>query len=310
MKKLLSTIFALCLAGAIIKAQCPVANAGPDQTVCKGTTVTLAATLPTSFSGTWTKVGFGTTYTITTTTNATSTVTGLTATAKLVWTITDGASCTAIRDTVVITIQSSPTSANAGADKTICVGGTATLSATAAPVGSIGTWSKVLTGGHTSSSSVITSVSSPTTTVTGLNSAGSSDTLRWTVSNALCGGTVIDDAIIVVNAAPTPANAGLDINAGCQGDTVQLIGNIPTFGTPLWTLPTGSGAAFVPATASNKDTVKVTTTTGGGKISITYKISTGTGATVLNGCMSVDTVVVTFNPSVANAGPDQNICQT
>jgi|ERR1019366_2235793 hypothetical protein len=40
-KKLLYTIFALCLTGATIKAQCPVAYAGPNRTICQGDTITL-----------------------------------------------------------------------------------------------------------------------------------------------------------------------------------------------------------------------------------------------------------------------------
>lgn len=311
LKKLLQTTFVLCITSAAIKAQCPVASAGPDQSICVGTTstVTLNAVLPASFTGTWSKVGgFLTQGTITTASSPTSAVTGLTtaATLRLVWTLSDGASCTGIRDTVVINVLSPATTANAGTNKTICAGGTATLGATAAPTGSIGTWTYL--DGANSPSVSITDVNNRQSTITGLNASGR-DSLAWTVTNSFCGGSITDTVVIVTNPAPTQANAGSDKQI-CQGDTVQLVGNTPTVGTPSWTLPFGSGTAFYPTNASTNDTVNVRGTTAKGNVSVAYKISTGTGAnfTVLNGCVSVDTVVVRFTS--ANAGPDIKLCKT
>ncbi len=310
LKKLLQTTLALCITGASLKAQCPVASAGPDQSICVGTTstVTLNAVLPASFTGTWTKVGgFFTQGTITAASSPTSTVTGLTtaATLRMVWTLSDGASCTGIRDTVIINVLSPATTANAGSNKTICAGGTATLGATAPPAGSIGTWTYL--DGSNNPTLSITDINDRASTITGLNVTGR-DSLAWTVTNTFCGGSKTDTVVIITNPAPTVANAGVNKQT-CQGDTVQLIGNTPTVGTPSWTLPFGSGAAFYPTNANN-DTVGVRGTTARGNVSVAYRIATGTGTnfTVLNGCVSTDTMIVTFTS--ANAGADIKLCKT
>ncbi len=310
LKKSLQTIFALCLACSAIKAQCPSPDAGADQTVCVGSTVTLIGILPSNIAGTWTKVGgfFAPAGVITNTASPTSTVTGLNGaeTLSLVWTLNDGASCVNLRDTVIIHVNASPTSTNAGTDKTVCAGGTATLAATVAPAGSIGTWTKL--NGINSSTTVIANINDYKSTVTGLNSLGT-DTLKWTVNNADCGGTAFDIMVIKVNAAPSVAHVISTVLQKCQHDTIQLVGNTPTVGTPSWALPTNSGAAFITGNGSpNNDTVSVRGVTAGGKISMAYRISNGTGATILNGCLSVDTAVISFNPSVAHAGPDQKLC--
>jgi hypothetical protein len=311
LKKLPQLLLALCLWGSTLKAQCP-ANAGPDQTICFGATVTLAATPAISgYTGTWTRTGGTTpTATITTPTSATSTLTNISAagTITLVWTITGAMTCT---DTVKIIVQGIPT-ANAGTDRSICVGGTASLNASAIPTGSVGTWTKL--GGVNSATTAITTPASRTSTVTGFSigttGTGPKDTLLWTVSNAACPTlTVSDQVVITVNAAPSPApNAGLDL-ISCQGDTVTIIGNTPgAGGTPSFVFP--SGLAYSTFTAS---TAKLISTVGG-KISVVYRIANGSTsggnpvATILNGCLLTDTVAVTFNPTNANAGTDIAIC--
>ncbi len=319
LKKSLQIILVLCLGGSVLKAQC-VGSAGPDQTICVGTTATLAATLPTGYTaGTWTKVvttppaPAAPAGVITTTTSATSTVTGITAagTLTLVWTVTGtAATCT---DTVNIVIQAIPT-ANAGTNSTICANGTATLGASSIPTGSIGTWTKL--GGINSATTVITTPTSRTSTVTGFpiatNGTGAKDTLKWTVSNAACPTLALTKLLVItVNAAPTTPNAGLD-KAACHGDTITLYGTTPTVGTPSWILPGGSILSFVGS--GNNDTVKVRATVGG-KTLVAYRIANGStngnnaAATVLNGCVKTDTVVVTYNPSTPNAGVDIGICQ-
>jgi hypothetical protein len=310
-KKLLPIIFALCLGASGLKAQCP-ANAGPDQTICFGATVTLAATPPISgYTGTWTRTGGTTpTATITTPTSATSTVTNISAagTITLVWTITGAVTCT---DTVKIIVQGVPT-ANAGTDRSICVGGTASLNASAIPTGSVGTWTKL--GGVNVATTVITTPTSRTSTVTGFpigtTGTGPKDTLKWTVNNAACPTlTATDLVVITVNAAPSPApNAGFD-QIACQGDTVKIIGNTPgTGGTPSFVFPAGLAYSnFIASTAKLISTV-------GGKINVVYRIANGTTtganpvATTLNGCLLTDTVAITFNPTNANAGTDIAVC--
>jgi Secretion system C-terminal sorting domain len=312
-KKSLQTIVALCLTGFSLNAQCPVADAGPDQSVCSGASIIMAATLPPSVTGTWTKVGVNFIFPerFSSTTDPAATITGLTTAANVsyIWTVSDGASCN-LKDTVLISVQAPPTSTNAGTSKTICVGGTATMSATAAGNGSVGTWT--ILNGTNAANIVITDINNRQTAMAGFFLSGT-DTLRWTVSNALCGGSVHADVVIKTNSIPDVAQAGSDIFA-CKGDTVQLIGNTPGvgMGSPSWSLPTGSGAAFYPTNGANNDTVKVRGGTASGKVNIVYKITSGSTATatVLNGCLSTDTVVVSFGTSKPNAGTDIKLCKT
>jgi hypothetical protein len=311
LKKLLQLALALCLSASTLKAQCP-ADAGPDQTVCLGATITLAATPAISgYTGTWTRTG-GTTpaATITTPTSATSTVTNISAagTITLVWTITGAVTCT---DTMKIIVQGIPT-ANAGADRSICLNGTASLNASTIPNGSVGTWTKL--GGVNAATTAITTPASRTSTVTGFSintsGAGPKDTLKWTVSNAACPTLTVSDVVVItVNAAPSPApNAGID-QIACQGDTVTIIGNTPgAGGTPSFVFPAGLAYSnFIASTAKLISTV-------GGKINVVYRIANGTTnganpvATILNGCLLTDTVAITLNPTNANAGLDIAVC--
>ncbi|MBU3660286.1 MAG: hypothetical protein FGM14_10470 [Flavobacteriales bacterium] len=81
------------------------ANAGPDQSVCSGATVTLAATSASAGSGAWSIIS-GSGGTVTTPASATSTFTGTAGTSyTLRWTTTNSP-CTASTDDVVITFNS------------------------------------------------------------------------------------------------------------------------------------------------------------------------------------------------------------
>lgn len=310
-KKLLQTIVALCITGVSLNAQCPVADAGPDQSICSGADVIMAAILPPSVTGTWTKVGVIFPERFSSTTDPTATIKGLTigGNASYIWTVSDGASCTK-KDTMTISIQTPPTALNALASKTICAGGTATMSASAPGNGSVGTWTVL--NGTNAANIVITDLNNRQTAVAGFFNTGT-DTLRWTVTNALCGGSVHADQVIKTNTPPDVAHTGSDLFI-CQHDTVQLIGNTPGagMGSPSWSLPTGSGVAFYPTNGANNDTVKVRGVTAVGKVNIIYKITSGstTTATILNGCLSTDTVIVSFGTSKPNAGADIKLCKT
>src|SRR5215203_4614753 len=187
--------------------QTPSANAGADQTITLPvSTVTLSgsgADVDGSIvSYVWSKVSGGTA-TITSSSSASTTVTGLAQgsyTFRL--TVSDNGGATASDDVVVIVnaLSNQTPSANAGADQTITLPvSTVTLSGSGADVdGSIVSyaWSKVSGGTAT-----ITSSSSASTTVTGL--AQGSYTFRLTVSDN-GGATASDDVVVTVNAQPLP----------------------------------------------------------------------------------------------------------
>lgn len=103
--KSIFSLFILSIISISVKAQCPTADgiAGNDITVCAGTDVTLNGQLPAGFTGTWTEdVPFWQNQqgSISDDTSPTSDITDLTTaeTITVLWTITDGGSCTGIED--------------------------------------------------------------------------------------------------------------------------------------------------------------------------------------------------------------------
>lgn len=170
-----------------------VTSAGVDQTlVACATTATMAATVPSAGTGTWTCVtncgGVG----ITTPTSATTGITGLTAgtNTTLRWTISN-AGCTSTTDDVIINTAVTA-SVDAGPDQTLAAcETTGTLAAVAIPNGGTGTWTCVTNCGGV----VITSPNSPTSTFSGLT-VPNATTFRWT------GCTRTDDVIISTVSGP------------------------------------------------------------------------------------------------------------
>ena len=194
------------------------------------------------------------------------------------------------------TIVDFPTTANAGPDQTdmaTCSLTTATLAANTPLVGT-GAWSIISGTGGT-----VAIPSTPTSLFTG--TAGSTYTLRWTISNGSCTPS-IDDVVITFNQIST-ANAGIDqIGAGTCGLTmVTLAGNVPSAGTGVWSIISGTGGTVTtPASA---------TSTFSGTAGTAYVLRW----TISNPCgSSMDDVAITFNqnPTTANAGTDQTGAST
>jgi hypothetical protein len=270
------------------------ANAGPDQTgaaTCGLTQVTLAANAPTVGTGAWSIVS-GTGGSFANTASPTSTFNGTAGnTYTLRWTISNSL-CTST-DNVVITFNRNPTTANAGPDQTgaaTCGLTQVTLAANAPTVGT-GQWSIVSgTGGS------FANTASPTSTFSG--TAGSTYTLRWTISSSPCTAST-DNVVITFNRNPTTANAGPDQTgaATCGLTQVTLAANAPSVGTGQWSIVSGTGGSFA-NTASPTSTFSGTA---GNTYTLRWTI-TNSPCTA-----STDNVVITFNrnPTAANAGPDQ-----
>src|SRR5678809_56749 len=256
----------------------------------------MAGNIATVGTGTWTLVsGAGT---ITTPNSPTSGITALGVGPNVFrWTITN-APCTASFDEVTITRVAATTTANAGPDQTgaaTCGLTSVTLAANVAAVGT-GSWSIISGAGGT-----ITTPSSPTSTFTG--TAGTTYTLRWTITNPPCASST-DDVIITFNQIPTIADAGPDQTdaATCGLTSVTLAANAPAVGTGSWSIVSGAGGTI---TTPSSPTSTFTGTAG-----TTYTLRW----TISNAPCTASTndVVITFNrnPTTANSGPDQTICST
>lgn len=198
----------------------PIVNAGVDQTVCTGTAVTLSGAGATTYS--WTGgVTNGASFTPAATASYTVTGTSL--------------GCTAT-DAVVVTVNPIPV-VNAGADVSICTGGTAALTATGA---TSYTWAP---GGQLTASISVSPAATTTYTVTGTS----------------LGCTATDAVTVSVNATAA-INAGPDVTL-CSGASTTLTATGGS--TYSWDNGLGSGNNFnVSPTATATYTVTGTNASG------------------------------------------------
>ncbi|MBW8051557.1 MAG: PKD domain-containing protein [Cytophagales bacterium] len=266
-----------------------IANAGLDQDICNLTTTTLAGNIPFVGTGTWSVTG---TATVTSPSLPNSGVTGLVLddSVTLSWTISNGI-CASSTDDVVINVYGLPTTSNAGLDQTLC-DTTSTALTGNAPITGTGAWT-VVTGAAT-----ITTPSSSTSTVTGLV-AGTSVTLRWTISNGPCSST--DDVIITINPLPS-TSAITGISSVCENEPGVVYSVTFSAGSAYnWTAP--PGAVIASGQGANLITVNWDTTSG--NIQVTE--------TDVNGCtgnsVSMAVTVNTLAPaSVSITSTTNTIC--
>jgi hypothetical protein len=284
------------LVGATATNQPPTANAGVDQTITLPTnTVSLTGggTDPdgTIASYSWTKVSGGAA-TITSSSSASTTITGLTSGSYIFrLTVTDNSGATASDDvniTVNATPVNQPPTVNAGADQTIILPVSSTnLSGTASdPDGTVASYSWTKVSGGTAT---ITSPSSASTTITGLTAGPY--TFRLTVTDN-SGASAIDDVNITVNSAtnqiPT-ANAGADQTITLPANSVTLNGSGTdpdgSISSYSWTKVSGGTATInSPSSAS-------TTITGLAAGSYTFRLT----VTDNSGATAFDDVNITVN---------------
>ncbi|MCC6768202.1 MAG: gliding motility-associated C-terminal domain-containing protein, partial [Bacteroidia bacterium] len=194
--------------------------------------------------------------------------------------------CASAFDEVSINVDAAPSAAIAGADQTVCAT-TATLAANTPGTGT-GAWSVV------SGTAVFSNASQPNSGVSGL--AVGANVLRWTISNGVCVSS-FDDIIITREQSPV-ADAGIDQRV-CIGTNIVLQANSANGG--VWTLVSGSGVIQTPGQANSSVQ------------GLSAGVSVFKWTVPGNTCpASSDQVNITVDalPSLANAGPDQNICNT
>ncbi|MEI9911011.1 MAG: hypothetical protein WDO71_15855 [Bacteroidota bacterium] len=212
----------------IVTAVATTAAAGPDQTVCAATTITLAGNTAVVGTGVWSYISGPAGYTITDPSLSSTTVTGLIpGTYIFQWTITNGV-CPPSTDQVQVTINVNATVANAGPGQNIC-GTTATMAGNMPVIGT-GRWSYV----SGPAGSLITDPSSPITTITNLTTG--TYVFQWTITNGTCSSS--SNVTIIISAGPTPAAAGPDQNL-CLANSTALAANTPVIGTGAWTNVSG-----------------------------------------------------------------------
>ncbi|MBL0342004.1 MAG: T9SS type A sorting domain-containing protein [Bacteroidetes bacterium] len=152
--------------------------------------------------------------------------------------VTDGIGC--LNSIQVVITEPDPTTLPlAGPDQTSCIGGTVTLAANAAVVGT-GTWTV------TAGAGTFANANNPATTVTGL--ASGLNTFSWTIVNALCSITNSDGVDVITNVLPTATLSGT--TTICNGQNTNL--TLVFTGTGPWTYSYSNGSTtFGPFTTSN-----------------------------------------------------------
>ncbi|MES2286707.1 MAG: T9SS type B sorting domain-containing protein [Bacteroidota bacterium] len=140
--------------------------------------------------------------------------------------------------TVTITQPAATTAAAAGPDQSSC-SNSATLAGNA-PAPGTGLWTLV------SGTGTITTPSSSTSGLTGLGVGA--NVFEWTITNAPCPPTS-DQVTITNTGGGAPAAAGPDQSV-CSSSAI-LAGNVPAFGTGLWTLVSGTATITTPSSATS-----------------------------------------------------------
>jgi hypothetical protein len=233
-------------------------------------------------------------------TSATSAITSITGvpygTATVTFTVTNGA-CTA-SSSIVVTNNQPPSTATITNNPSVeaCNAALFTVNAVATTFGT-GTWSVSAGGTVVSSTSATTIITVPLPATNADNY-----TATWTVSAAGCPSSTASVNLINYH-LPTTSAAGAD-QALCNTATFTLAGNVPTFGTGVWTVQSGPGSV----TAS---TAATSTVTGVTIPSATANVSTTLRWTISNGvCPATTDDVVLRNdaPVTASITPVNNQC--
>lgn len=270
-----------------VDAMPSLANAGISQNVCS-TSANLNAVIPAIGTGIWT-VTQGTSSVVSPSSNN-SAVNGLSSGINIFqWTVSNGI-CPSNSDTVVIKLNSPPSNSNAGTDQAICALSTS-LSAIVPTVGN-GAWS-VFSGGG-----IINAVNSFSTTVNNLSTG--QNIFIWTVSNGVCPPST-DSVIITVSQFPSAANAGIDQNVCINTATAILNAVIPSVGSGVWSLLSGTGTISNPNQNNS------------GVNSLSLGQNTFVWTVTNSLCPSSKDTVSIFvlpDPTTANAGPDVTIFGT
>ncbi len=210
------------------------------------------------------------------------------------WTISGGTACAVTQSIAkVVVSNATPTPANAGSDQSICYGTPVQLQGNPTVATETGLWTVSPNAGIT-----FNDATKPNAIAKGLV-ANTVYTFTWTISNGC--GTSSDTVFVTTNSSQGgDADAGPDQCLPTGTSSITLAGSDPAPGTGVWTQTAGAAATITNPTQFN------TTVTGLVDDDYAFKW------TVTNsGCsIAEDTVAVTIAPdiTVADAGPDQNIC--
>jgi hypothetical protein len=204
------------------------------------------------------------------------------------WKVTNGA-CESVT-TVTLKNRAAPV-AIAGSNNNQCSSNIFKMKAVGVAAGSKGEW-KVLSGNAT-----IANPSDPITTVT--LTSGTTATLQWVVSYIDLPSCVSFANVVITN--DEPAAAGGPDRRSCKTRVFAMGGTAPT-GNTTGTWSVKSGDVIISDVKNPNTTVQLVT---GITATLIWTV-TVVGDTT---CNATDEVVLFLDNPVANAGPDQSLCQ-
>ncbi|MBS1583206.1 MAG: gliding motility-associated C-terminal domain-containing protein [Bacteroidetes bacterium] len=282
----------------VYDASMPLANAGPDQSLCTPITSTSLAgsAVIAPATGQWTVIsGTGT---FANASSPTTTVSGLSLGNNVFqWRVDNGPCGIPTTDQVTISLfNGSAQASNAGPDQQLCDNANSTtLAANAVTLPATGSWSVV------QGTATFGNANSPTSTVNNLGVGV--NILAWSVNNGACGTSTDQVSITVYDDANPIAAAGPDQDLCTPTTSATLAGSsviAPAVGT--WTLISGTGNIVSPNSPN-------TQVTGLGIGNNVFRWTVDNGPCP-NGTTSDDVTIVLFSGSAqaSNAGPDQQLC--
>ncbi|MCC6599118.1 MAG: hypothetical protein IT223_00415, partial [Crocinitomicaceae bacterium] len=277
----------------------PNANAGPDASLCSGTTYTMQANNP-GFTGQGTWEILSGNATISNINSANALVTNLAIGVNTFrWNISNGG-CPGgeTNDVMIIYVYNqNHQAANAGSDQTACQGSFSSIAiaGNAPQVPATGQWSVVSGSGN------FANANASSTSVSGLTIG--TNVFRWTISNGPCGTLTDDVQITVFNPASPAANAGPDQSICLPTNSATLAGNSPISpATGLWTVVQGTGS-FANANLPNTSVSGLTL----GTNRFRWTLNNGPCANPI----TFDEIIITVYPAsqpAIDAGPNQQLC--
>lgn len=279
----------------------PVVDAGPNQTTCENVdSIRVVGNLNNATTGAWSTSGSGNfvngnttedTYVISTADKSNGSV-------ELYFQATNTGACTAIQDTLVLTIDPSPT-ADAGADQTICADSAyVDLNGASISNASGQVWTSTGTGQFFPSASTLAANYVPSDQDT---ANGSVSLILQTTGNGACN-PALDTMQVTIQPAPA-VDAGGDQTVCAAVDSVFLSGTFRNAGGVRWRT-SGTGTFAPSANQADARYIPSAQDTAVRSVILTLT-STSNGL-----CNAVsDQMTVHFTPApTVDAGPDRQAC--